>query len=394
MISDPGREAPLLRPRVVLLGLLVLVVCAAAAFFRLRKTDADKAGSPGAASSGERVVPVLTAVVERRDQPLFLEGIGSVTPLQSVTVKAQVDGRLDSVAFKEGEDVKRGQLLAQVDPRPFSIQLRQAEANLARDKAALDNAQVNLTRFQGLKDQGLAAPQQVDDQRALVNQAQAGSRANQAQIEAARLNLTYARITSPIDGRTGVRQVDAGNLVHPNDPGGIVVVTQLDPIAVLFSLPEDDLPLVQDAMKKAPLTVEVFARDGRKSLGKGTVALVDNQINPATGTIKIKATFPNAEHRLWPNQFVKAQLLVSVRSGALVVPAAALQRGPKGTFVYVVEAGQLVAARPVEVDRVQGEIAVLLSGVQPGESVVVDGQFQLKPGGKVLPRAAPSASAR
>jgi membrane fusion protein, multidrug efflux system len=374
-----------MRPRVLLVAVLILGL-SVFGYLRFRQHKADKAPKPTA----DRVVPVGTAVVERRDQPLYLEGIGSVLPLETVTIRAQVAGKLDRVLFKEGEDVKKGQLLAQVDPRKFAIDLRQAEANLARDKAALDNAKLNLGRFSGLRDQGLAAPQQVDDQRALVDQATAGQRANQTAIEAARLNLTYARITAPIDGRLGVRLVDQGNLVGPNDPTGIVVITQLDPIAVLFSLPEDDLPTVQDAMKSGALTVEAFARDGRRSLAVGTVSLIDNQINTATGTIRLKAIFPNGEHRLWPNQFVKARVRVSTREGALVVPAAVVQRGPKGSFAYVVEKDSTVSARPVVVDRVQGETAVLAKGLEVGEHVVVDGQFQLKPGGKVSAR--PSAS--
>jgi multidrug efflux system membrane fusion protein len=380
-----------MRPRIVLAVVLVLAAGFAVYWFRFRKADDPKAQAGKAVA--DRVVPVVTATVERRDQPLYLEGIGSVTPLQTVTVRAQVEGKLDSVAFKEGEDVKKGQLLAQVDPRPFSIQLRQAEASLARDKVTLDNAQLNLQRFTSLRDQGLVPPQQVDDQKALVDVTAAGQRSNQTAIEAARLNLAYARVTSPIDGRTGVRLIDPGNLVRPTDATGIVVITQLDPIAVLFSLPEDDLPAIQDAMKKGPLAVEAFARDGQKSLGSGTVTLVDNQINAATGTIRVKAVFPNGEQRLWPNQFVKARVLVSLRKDAIVVPAAVVQRGPKGTFAYVVEADSKVSARPVEVDRVQGETAVLVKGLSPGESVVVDGQFQLKPGGKVSARTSASAAA-
>lgn len=380
-----------MRPRIVFAIVAVLLAGFAVYWFRFHK--ADEAKPDAAKAAADRVVPVVTAKVERRDQPLYLEGIGSVTPLQTVTVRSQVDGKLDSIAFKEGEDVKKGQLLAQVDARPFSIQLRQAEANLARDKATLDNAQINLQRFANLRDQGLAAPQQVDDQKALVDTATAGQRANQTAIEAARLNLTYARITSPIDGRTGVRLVDPGNLVRSTDATGIVVITQLDPIAVLFSLPEDDLPALQAAMKKGPLSVEAFARDGQRSLATGTVSLIDNQINAATGTIRIKALFPNGEQKLWPNQFVKARVLVDTRKQAIIVPAAVIQRGPKGTFAYVVEADQKVSARPVEVDRVQGENAILLKGLEVGEQVVVDGQFQLKPGGKVSTRASGSASA-
>jgi membrane fusion protein, multidrug efflux system len=376
-----------MRPRVLLVAVLIIGL-AVFGYLRFGRNKAEK----GPTATADRVVPVGTAVVERRDQPLFLEGIGSVLPLQTVTVRAQVAGKLDSVSFREGEDVKKGQLLAQVDPRKFSIDLRQAEANLARDKATLDNAKLNLSRFSGLRDQGLAAPQQVDDQKALVDQATAGQRANQTAIEAARLNLAYARITAPIDGRLGVRLVDPGNLVGPTDASGIVVITQLDPIAVLFSLPEDDLPAVQDAMKSGALTVEAFARDGRRSLAVGTVSLIDNQINAATGTIRLKAIFPNGEHRLWPNQFVKARVRVSTRQGALVVPAAVVQRGPKGTFAYVVEKDSTVSARPVVVDRVQGETAVLSKGLEVGEHVVVDGQFQLKPGGKVSARPSASAS--
>lgn len=341
-------------------------------------------GTPGA--SGERVVPVSVAKVERRDVPVYLEGLGTVTSLATVTVKSQVDGRLEGVFFKEGDPVKKGDRLAQIDPRPYILQLHQAQAALGRDEAQLKNGQLNLQRNETLRSQNLIAQKDVDDQRALVAQLDSAVLTDRAQIENAQLMLDYARITSPVSGVTGVRLVDPGNLVHASDTTGIVVVTQLDPIAVLFTLPQDDLPHVQKAMANGKLRVEAYARDGVQKLGDGELGLVDNQVNVQTATIRLKAMMPNPDKKLWPNAFVKTRLHLETMKGALVLPASVVQHGPDGIFGYVVGNDNVVAARPLSILSTQGDLAVLANGAAEGERFVTDGQNQLKPGGRVSPR--------
>jgi len=368
----------------------LLVIGGLVWLLRARSRDAAQAGAQTA--PGDRVVPVVIAPVVQKDVPIILEGLGNATPLQTVSVKSLVDGRLDSVSFKEGQAVKRGDVIAQVDPRPFAIQLHTAEAAIARDRAQLRNATLNLERFKTLRQQNLIPQQQVDDQQTLVDQQEAVVRGDQAQIETARLNLDYARITSPIDGVTGVRLVDPGNLVHASDPTGIVVITQLDPIAVLFTLPEDDLPKVATQLAAGPIAVEAYSRDGATLLGRGQLALIDNQINTTTATIRLKAMFPNTTRVLWPNEFVKARLLLTTRKGAIVIPAAAVQRGPQGTFVYVANPDNTAAMRPIELEGTQGDVAMIARGLAPGDQVVADGQNQLRPGAKIAPRAPEKAN--
>lgn len=353
------------------------------------RSDATATSGSGATgnAAAERPVSVLVAAVKRQDVPIFLEGIGSVAALKTVTVKTQVDGRLDRVDFREGQAVRKGALLAQVDPRPFIIQRHQAEAALARDRATLQSNRLNLERYVAVRKENLIAQQQVDDQRAAVAQLEAAIQADQAQLEQAMLQLDYAHIRSPIDGVTGIRIVDPGNVVHATDPGGLVVVTQLDPVAVLFTLPQDDLPRIAAEMAKGPLRVDVSTRDGGALLGSGALELIDNQINQTTASIRLKAILPNPTRTLWPNQFVKARLLLSVRKQALVLPAAAVQRGPQGTFVYLVDAEQKAAMRPVQVESLEGETAVIGRGVAPGDSVVTEGQAQLRPGARVAAKS-------
>jgi multidrug efflux system membrane fusion protein len=380
-------------------GWLVAAICLAVAVivalaWRARGDGAQEAGaaqksdkSGGGRSPGDRVVPVVVTPAAVRDVPIYLDGIGTVTAYKTVNLHSQVEGRLEKVAFREGQPVKQGELLAQIDPRPFTIALHQAQAALARDEAQLAGARRNLTRFEGVGEQ-LIARQQVDDQRALVDQLTATIASDRAQVENAKLQLSYARITSPIDGVTGVRQVDPGNIVHVADPTGIVVVTQMDPIAVLFTLPQDVLPDVAPAQAKEPLTVEARSRDGGQLLATGKLALVDNTINQGTATIRLKAIFPNPERALWPNQFVKARLRLAVREGALVIPAVAVQRGPQGTFVYLAGADGKAALAPVTVERIEGEDALIAQGgaVGAGAPVVTEGQNQLRPGAALQAR--------
>ncbi|HEX8793228.1 MAG TPA: efflux RND transporter periplasmic adaptor subunit [Polyangiaceae bacterium] len=379
--------------RVVLLVILALLVAGGIILVRSRSRAAAAAAAAAASAMQNRVIPVTTADVVQRDVPVWLEGLGNVAAFYTVTVKTQVDGRIDRVLFKEGQRVKKGDVLVQIDPRPFAIQLESAQAALARDQANLKNARLNLDRYKTLSQQNLIAVQQYTDQQASVDQLDAQLRSDQATIDAARLNLDYARITSPIDGVTGVRLVDPGNVVHASDQGGLVVVTQLDPIAVFFTLPEDDLPEInQAASGGAKLDVEALSRDGDKPLGKGTLSVVDNEINQQTATIRLKAIFDNPQSMLWPNQFVKARLHLQTRQNAIVIPAAAVQHGPNGTFAYVVGADQTAQVKPLDVLATQGDLAVIKSGVAPGDHVVIEGQAQIRPGAHVSPKPAASAA--
>ena len=374
----------------------------------IRSSDAETKGPDGKSTarsgakadpkapkdSNARVVPVLVAPVEKRDVPLWLEGLGSAAAWQQVTVRAQVDGRLDKVFFREGQVVRRGDLLAQIDPRAFTNQLHQANGALVRDRAQLAAGSANLGRYRTLRAQGLVAQQQVDDQAALVGQLEGTVGIDEATADVARLNLDYARIRAPIDGVVGVRLVDAGNVVRATDPTGLVLITQLDPAAVLFTLPQDELPRITAAQKRGDVRVEAWSRDGLTLLGAGTLAVVDNQINQTTATLKLKALVPNVERKLWPNQFVKARLLVDVARAALIVPSAAVQRGPQGTFVYVVDAESKAQLRPVEIALVTADLTIVTKGVGVGEQVVIEGQNQLRPGASVTARPAKDAGGK
>lgn len=342
-----------------------------------------KPAAPAAESAAPRPVAVSVAAAARRDVPVFLDGLGSVVAWKTVTVRAQVDGRLDKVLFKEGQTVRRGEVLAQIDPRPFLAQLHQAEGALARDTALLRNNRLNLERYVNLRKQDLIAPQQADDQQAAVDQYAGAVSVDQAQIEAAKLQLGYAQITSPIDGVTGVRLIDEGNIIHASDPGGLVVVTQLDPIAVLFTLPEDDLPRILARQKEGATQVEAYSREGDQLLGTGELVVIDNQINQSTATVRIKAAFANPARKLWPNQFIKARLLLAVRKDAIVIPAVAVQRGPKGTFVYTVSAEQTAIPQPVQLAEISGSLAIITQGLTEATTVIVEGQNQLRPGAPV-----------
>lgn len=366
-----------------------VAVLALIAVFVVRRSNRPAASVAGGQA---RVVPVGVATVEQRDVPVWLEGLGNVTSLATVTVRARVSGPLVDIRFQEGSRVKKGDPLVQVDPRPFKIAVEQAQATLGRDQASLKYAKRDLDRYTELVTQKLVSQQQVDQQRSTVDQLASTVALDQATLDNARLNLQFTNVVSPIDGIAGVRQVDLGNLVSSTDANGIVVLTQMDPMAVLFTLPQDDLPRVGEAFAKGPLTVDAYDRAGAAKLATGKLTVIDNQINAGTATVRLKAEFPNGEFRLWPSQFVKARLLLQTRTGATVIPAPAVQRGPNGTFVYVVNEDKTVALRPVQVDLIQGPLAVVQSGVKAGERVVTDGQNQLRAGAKVDPRPSTAAA--
>jgi multidrug efflux system membrane fusion protein len=369
------------------LRLLVGAALVAVVIGGVRLATRDTAGASEKKSAAPRAVPVQLATVEKRDVPIWLEGLGSVAAWQQVQVRPQVDGRLDKVYFKEGQVVHKGDLLAQIDPRPFLVQLHQAEGAVARDRATQRDAKLNLDRYQTLRGEKLVAQQQVDDQAAVAGQSEGSLRVDEAAVESARLNLDYAQIRAPLDGTIGVRLVDPGNVVHAADPqSAIVVIAQLDPAAIYLTVPEDELPRVTAALKRGRVPCEAWSRDGAKKLGDGELAVVDNQINQATATLRLKAKLPNADRVFWPNQFVKARLLLETQKGALVMPAAAVQRGPKGTFVFVVAADNVAQSRDVQLAFTTGDQAVIASGVSAGERVVVEGANQLRAGTTVQAR--------
>ena len=333
--------------------------------------------------------PVGVATVQKGDMPVTLTGLGTVTPLATVTVKTQINGYLVTVAFQEGQMVKKGDFLAQIDPRPYQVALEQAEGQLAKDQALLKNAQLDLQRYNTLVAQNSIATQTRDTQVSLVSQDQAAVKTDQAQVDAQKLNLVYAHIVSPVTGRVGLRQVDAGNYVQTSDPNGIVVVTQLQPISVIFTLPEDNLPAVMKQVHAgAALPVTAYDRTGTTELGKGRLETVDNQIDTTTGTVKLRAILDNEQEILFPNQFVNVQLLVNTMKGVDIVPTAAIQHGAPGAFVYVVKLDQTAAVQKVKLGPGDGQQIAVLDGLQPGEKVVVDGSDRLREGAKVTLAAA------
>ncbi len=372
--------------RIILAAVGVLVIAAIGILLYRRTATNRQAAAQRTQAQAGRPVPVVEATVQRRDVPIYLDGLGNVAAFYTVTVRTQVDGRLDQVAFKEGQLVRKGELLARIDPRPFQNQLAQAQGALERDRAQLAGARRNLDRYKQLAAKKLIAQQQADDQAALVGQLEGAVAVDQAAIASAKLNIDYANIRSPIDGVTGVRVVDPGNVVHASDANGLVIITQLDPIAVLFSLPQDDLPRVMAELQQGAITVEAWSRDGAQKLSTGQLALVDNQINAQTATMRLKAVFPNPQRLLWPNQFVKARLLLTTRKDALVVPSTVPQRGPEGTFAYVIQPDQTVQPRNIDLELSQGDLAIVAKGLNEGEQVVADGQNQLRAGSKVAPR--------
>jgi membrane fusion protein, multidrug efflux system len=345
-------------------------------------------------------VAVDVATVERADVPVYREGLGTVQAFYTVTITARVDGQIEKVAFKEGQHVKKGDLLVQIDPRPYQAALGVALATHARDEALLANARLDMQRYEQLAPEDLASKQTVDTQRALIAQLTAQVRGDAAAVDNARTQLEYTAIRSPIEGRTGVRLVDPGNIVHASDTAGMVVVTQLQPIAVMMSLPEESFGELNAALKRGPVVATALSRDDRDVLDTGTVELIDNQIDQATGTIRVKSIMPNPQQRLWPGQFVNVRLQTEIQQQALTIPATALERGPEGTFTYVVRPDSTVAATPIAVGEQTGDIVVVERGVSAGERVVTSNQYRLQPGtlvranGPEAARAQPARVAR
>jgi multidrug efflux system membrane fusion protein len=378
----------------LVIAVIVVVACAVLfGFTRSRKTEKSEPGgarSPRSGPAGPQVIPVTVAPALSRDMPVYINGLGTVEAYYTVTVKPRIDGQVLQVFFKEGQDVRKGQVLVQIDPRPYEVALAQAEATLYKDQAQLTIARRNFDRYQDLFRQGVVSRQDLDAQQSNYGALEGTVRADQAAIANAKLNVAYCRITSPIYGRVGLRQVDPGNMVHASDANGLLVITQLHPIATLFTIPEDSLPSVVKAehAQSKPLEVEVFSRDNRTKLATGNLTTINNQIDTATGTVRLKAVFDNTEGLLWPNQFVNARLLLDVQRNAVAIPASAIQRGVNGAFVFVVGADNSVQVRPVKLGVTDGDLVAVDSGLKPGESVVTDGQDKLQAGSRVQPRPA------
>lgn len=366
---------------------ILMCACMALMLSACGNTSADSkqkgGGGKGGRGGGQMTIPVAVAKAEVRDLPVLLNGLGSVDAYNTVAVKSRIDGQLIKVNVKEGQEVKQGDLLAEIDPRPYQVQLSQAEATLFKDQAALKDARLNLQRFQELYKDGVVPKQQLDTQGSLEAQLDGAVRADQAQVDSVKLNLAYTRITAPVSGRIGLRQVDVGNMVHASDPNGLLVITQLQPIAVLFSLPQDNLQSVSQHMNKGRLAVDAFSRDDQTKLATGVLTTIDNQIDTTTGTGKLKAVFENRDRSLWPNQFVNVHLLLEVRKNNTVVPSAAIQRGPQGTYVFTVKPDKTAEMRNVTISFSQGNFVAISQGVKPGDMVVTDGQDKLQPGTRV-----------
>lgn len=411
-VVSSSPQPPRRRSRLLWILLLAIAVGGAVWIARARRTSPQQgsganpnagpaagggpAGQTGRSSAkggrgGPSAVPVAAAKSYRGDIPVYQQGLGSVSAFYTVTVRSRVDGQLMNVAVHEGDYVQKGQLLAQIDPRPFQVQLEQAQGQMVRDEALLQNARLDLTRYQTLIQQEAIPQQQLDTQKSTVAQYEGTVKQDQATINNAELQLTYARVTAPISGRIGLRQVDPGNIVHASDTTGMLVITQLQPIAVLFTIPEDNLPPVLKKLRAgAKLPVDAYNRDMSTKLDSGTLQTVDNTIDQQTGTSKLKAVFNNRAGLLFPNQFVNVRLLVDTQRAQVIIPAVALQRGQQGTFVYVVKANNTVEARNIQTGVTVGDVVSVRSGLQPGEMVVTDGTDKLQPGSQVRVRE-PSA---
>ena len=381
LVEKPETRRRSLRGAWVVILVLVLAAAGLAVYWLTPGETARPAGRR--AVDPTRPTPVVAAAAKTGDIPIYLNGLGTVTPLRTVTVRSRVDGELMKVAFTEGQLVKAGDLLAEVDPRPYQAQLAQAEGQMARDQALLANARIDMDRYRSLFAQDSIAKQQVDTQEALVRQYEGTVKLDQGQIDNARLQLTYSRITAPIGGRLGLRLVDPGNIVHASDANGLVVITQVQPIAAVFTIPQDSLPEVLKRLRAGvSMPVEAYDREQKTNLATGKLLTVDNQIDPATGTIKLKAQFPNEDTSLFPNQFVNLRLQLDTLRGVTLVPTSAVQRGAQGTFVYVLKDDKTVSLRAVKTGASEGESVQIAAGLAPGEIVVVDGSDRLRDGAK------------
>jgi multidrug efflux system membrane fusion protein len=362
-------------------------------YFRSRGTQANggtagaAAGSPGRGGApGNLVVPVVVANAHKGDLPVYFNGLGTVTAFNTVTIKSRVDGQIVKVNFTEGQYVKEGDSLIEIDPRPYQVQLEQAQGQLAKDQAQLRDVQVDYERYQLLFKEGVIPKQQLDSQQAQVGQYEGALKADQAQIDNAKLQITYSHITAPISGRVGLRLVDVGNIVHATDANGLLVITQLQPISVIFTLPQDQLPKVMQEMRARTMSVEAWDRDNSDKIAAGKLLTIDNQIDTSTGTYKLKAVFDNAKNELFPNQFVNVHLLVDTKKNVILVPTTAILRGPKGTYVFSVGTGNKVSVKNVTLAETTGNVTGVSTGLGDGEVVVIDGQDKLQEGSQVDPR--------
>ena len=369
-----------MRPRIALISMLITAALVGGGTYGLSIAQPNTQTAPVATPLPS--VPVVAEAVKSGNVPIYLRGIGTVQAYNTDTIRAQVQGQITQIAFKQGQAVHAGDLLAQIDPRPFQAQLDQAIANRERDQAQLVNAQANLQRDTQLLAHGYATPQTVDLDKANTGQFSAAVKADEAAIEYAQTQLAYTRITSPINGVTGIRLIDVGNIVHPTDPNGLVVVTQLQPISVIFTLPETNLPQIQEAMAKGPLTVLAYSEDNKTKLDQGKLTVLDNQIIQTSGSVRLRADFPNPQHRLWPGELVNIRLLIDTRQNALTVAAPAVQQGPQGSYVYVIKPDGTVENRTVKVAQLGARLALIDTGLQANEQVVIGGQSRLQPGSR------------
>lgn len=373
------------------IGILLIAILG----FRIWSAKTVKDAADRKKMAGNMPTSVVAMAARSGNLPVYLNGLGSVVPVNTVTIRSRVDGQLMAVHFKEGQEVAKGALLAQIDPRPFQVQLSQAEGQLIRDKELLQNARLDLERYKTLWAQDSVPKQQLDTQQALMRQYEGAVKVDQGLIDSAKLNLTYSRITAPVGGRLGLRAVDPGNMVHASDSGGLVTITQLRPITVIFPLPEDNLPKVLARMRKGErLLVEVWDREMKQKLATGALLTVDNQIDPTTGTVKFKAGFKNESNELFPNQFVNARLLLETKQDAVIIPSAAIQRGPQGAFVFLLKPDKTVAMQPVKLGVTQGGETAITEGIAAGDKIIVEGTERLRDGSKVEPKDPSAAGGR
>ena len=368
-----------MRKKIMILGTVALIAGAGAIASYL----VDRTPRPAEAAAPPPPVPVVAQKVKSGDVPIYLRGVGTVIAYNNVVVRSQITGQLVNIAFTQGQAVKKGDLLAEIDPRPYHAQLDQAVANRNRDQAQVQNAQANLDRYTPLQKQGFATAQLVETQQAQLAQLKAMVQSDEAVIDAARVNLSYTQLTAPIDGVTGIRQIDIGNIIHPTDPNGLVDVTQVQPISIIFTLPEATFTDVQSELDKGPVAVMAYSQDDKTELDEGKLILINNQIIQTTGTIQLRADSPNAKRLLWPGELVNARLVLTTRHEGLTIPVQAVQQGPHGAYVYVVDGDGVAQMRPVKVGQISDGQALIDDGLKANETVIVAGQYRVQPGSHV-----------